>query len=246
MKLYWLSAVAFVGLIIAAQGQPAPGAGAAAPFEWGPGLKVLIIGGGWAHDYETWDNKFDTEVLHKAGITSTHYTEDSAVATRELSNADVVLMSCNKNGFDTPAFRQAFENFVNAGKGIVPLHSGTFYSWGWGYYYTNIVGSGAHDHDGTSQFDETVLKEHPVTHGLPPTFQITDELYHMVPEPTGSPREFLVEASKPGGQKYPSVWLVHYGKARIVCIALGHDGPPRQSPEFSTLLVNAVNWAGGK
>ena len=50
----------------------------------------------------------------------------------------------------------------------------------------------------------------------------------------------------PGGEKYPSVWLVPYRKARIVCMALGHDGSPRSTPEFCTLLTNAVNWAGQK
>jgi type 1 glutamine amidotransferase len=108
------------------------------------------------------------------------------------------------------------------------------------------VGGGARSHDGVSKFDETVIKDHPVTRNLPATFKISDERYHIVSEPTASPMEILVESSNAGGQKYPSVWLVHYGKARIVCIALGHDGAPRQSAEFSTLLVNAVNWAGGQ
>jgi type 1 glutamine amidotransferase len=250
MKHYWLSAVALIGLLTTAQAQPAPNAQtnavAAAPFEWGPGVKVLIVGGGWAHDYDTWDNKFDTAVLQKAGIPSTHYTEDPAVAASELPHVDVLLLSNNKRYFATPPFRQAFSNFVGAGKGLVLLHSGTFYSWPWDEFYATVVGSGAHDHDGASQFDETIIKDHPVTHGLPATFKITDELYHIVPIPGASPMEVLAEASRPGGQKYPSVWLVHYAHARIVCIALGHDGYPRRSPEFSTLLANAVHWAGGQ
>jgi type 1 glutamine amidotransferase len=243
MKRYWFSVLALLSLLVTAQAQTAP-----APFVWDPGVKVLIVGGGWAHDYDTWDNKWDTDLLHKSGITSTHYTDDSATATSELPHADVLLISCNKTAFDTPAFRQAVTDFVNAGKSIIFLHSGTFYSWTWDAMYTNYVGAGAHDHDGPSQFTEVVIKDHPITHGLPASFKITDELYHIVPVPGGSPMEILVEANRPDGGKFPSVWLTHYGngKAKIVSIALGHDNFPRTTPEFSTLLVNAVKWAGEK
>jgi len=248
MKHYLLSAVALIGLLATAQAQPAPNnnAVAPAPFEWGPGLKVLIVAGGYAHDYGTWDNKFDTAVLQKAGITSIHYTEDPVVVARELPHADVLLLSANKHLREGPGFCEAITNFLSAGKGLVLLHSGTWYSWTWDVPTDLIVGGGARSHDGLSDFDETVIKDHPVTHGLPTTFKMTDELYHFVAAPGGSPIEILAEASKPGGQKWPSVWVVHYGSNRIVGIALGHDGPPRKAPEFSTLLVNAVKWAGGQ
>jgi len=246
MKNYWMSGVALAGLLAAAQTRPCLAQQtnrAVAPFEWGTGLKVLIVGGGWAHDYGTWDNKFDTALLQKAGITSVHYTEDSAVTASELPHADVLLLSGNQPKFDTPEFCQAITNFISAGKGLVLLHSGSWYNWG-NWWNSLLVGGGARDHDGVGPFAETIIKSHPVTHGLPATFNISDELYHIVPDPAGSPMEVLAQASKPGGQKYASVWLVHYGKARIVCIALGHDGFPRRSPEFSTLLTNAVKWAG--
>jgi len=251
MKQFSLSAVALISLIATAQGQPAPDAVTAAPFEWGPSLKVLLVGGGWAHDFNTYFDKADSAALHAAGITNTHYTDDSAVAAREMPRVDVLLLSNNKPEFDTPEFRVAFSNFVSAGKGLVLLHAALWYNWHWGRHNSDafnliMVGGGARDHDGVSEFDETVVMDHPVTHGLPATFKMTDELYHTVPRPNGSPMEVLALAARPGGQKYASVWVVHHGPGRIVCIALGHDGFPRTHPEFQKLLVNAVNWAGGK
>jgi type 1 glutamine amidotransferase len=251
MKRFCLSAVALTGLLAMAQGQPASNTAAPAPFEWGPGLKVLMVGGGWAHDYHTYFDKADTDALHAAGITNTLYTEDAAVVARELPHADVLLLSNNKTAFDTPEFREAFSNYVSAGKGLVLLHAAIWYNWHWGKIDSDgfnraFVGGGARDHDGVSEFDETIVKEHPVTHGLPATFKMTDELYHTATRPDAVPIEVLAEASRPGGQKYASVWLVHNGPNRIVCIALGHDGAPRTHPEFQQLLVNAVNWAGGQ
>lgn len=241
MKHYWFSAVASFALLFTTQAQTN------APLEWGPGLKVLILGGGQWHDFETWDNKFDTDVLHKAGITSTHYTEDAAVVESELPHVDVLLLSGNRHMFDTPPLMQAVTKYVDGGGSLVLLHSGTWYTWGgWPNFNKLWVGGGAHEHDGPGPFTETIIKDHPVTQGLPKTFQITDEFYHITPDPNGSPIEVLIEGSKPDGRKYPSVWLTHYNKNRIVCIALGHDGFPRSSPNFSTLLVNAVKWAGGQ
>lgn len=238
MKRCFLAVVAALSITIAAHAQPAP-------LDWGAGTKVLMVGGTWAHNYQLYDNKWDADLLAKNGITAVHYTENAAVEVKELPKVDVLILSAN-GGFDQPAVREACSNFVNAGKGLVLLHSGSFYAGKWQGFYDNYVGGGAHDHDGPGEFEETVLKDHPVVRGLPKTFKITDELYHIKPAPGASPMEVLVEASKPGGEKYPSVWIVHYGKARIVSIALGHDKFPRQSPEFGTLLVNAVKWAAGQ
>lgn len=241
MKKYWSSIIAFVALLNFASAQPAAPAG----FTWGPGLKVLIVAGGFGHDFQTWDNKFDTALLAKAGIHAVNYTEDPDVAAKELPNADVLLVSNNHMGFDTPDFKQSVKNFIAAGKGIVMLHSATFYAWKWDDWYKDYVGAGARGHDGASPFQEVIVKDHPVTHGLPSSFNVTDELYHIEPVPGGAKMDILGEAVRPDGTKYPSIWVVpNVGKARIICIALGHDGFPRQTPEFLTLLTNAVNWAG--
>ena len=47
------------------------------------------------------------------------------------------------------------------------------------------------------------------------------------------------------GKTFPSVWIVKHPKARIVCIALGHDGKAHDLPAYKTMLRNAVAWAAG-
>ena len=87
--------------------------------------------------------------------------------------------------------------------------------------------------------------------GVPASFEIEDELYHVNAEPdriapgTAS-IEVLAETSpsirymKP----HPSVWITSHPTARIVGIAPGHDGRVHDMPAFKTLLANAVKWAG--
>ena len=247
MKQFCLWTLASLTLATVSQGQPAGDAKTAAPFAWGTGVKTLMISGGWAHDYETWFHKADTATLNKAGFTNILYTTDSPTATRELANADVVIWSCNQVGFDTPELRAALTNFVNAGKGLVIMHSGVWYNpWKTTDFCNLLVGGGATDHRGEAQFPENVVKQHAVTQGLPATFQITDEMYHMRRNPTDSPIEVLVETALPGEPHYASVWLTHYGTARIVCNALGHAGAAHNSPDYQKLLVNSVKWAAGQ
>jgi type 1 glutamine amidotransferase len=215
------------------------------PFEWGPGLKVLIVSGGGWHDWDRFFNKADTATLNAAGITSVHYTELSNTAAMELPKVDVIVSSVNMPGFDTPAFRKALFDHINAGKGVVLLHSGAWHNWGWPEYDRDIVGGTYNTHDGEGPFQEHVLQHHPVTEGVPETFSITDETYHTVTDPAGPGIDVLVEANR-FGAKHASVWITHNPKARIVCIALGHDANSHNNPEFKKLLCNAVTWAAGK
>ena len=79
------------------------------------------------------------------------------------------------------------------------------------------------------------------------SFKISDELYHFEADPKGTPIEVLATAYETkSGKTYPMVWIVQHPKARIVGLALGHDGKAHDLPEFKQLLRNAINWAAGK
>jgi len=215
------------------------------PLEWGPGIKVLIVSGGGWHEFDRWFNKADSATLNAAGITSVHYTENSNTAAIEMPKVDVVIMSANDPIFDTPPFRKALFDHVGAGKGLILLHSGAWHNWGWPEYDRDLVGGRYSSHDGKGPFQEHVVRQHPVTEGLPETFGVVDETYHTVADPAGPGVDVLIEAVR-GPTKYASVWVTHNPKGRIVCIALGHDGDTHNQPEFKKLLCNAVTWTAGK
>jgi uncharacterized protein len=96
-----------------------------------------------------------------------------------------------------------------------------------------------------------VEKDHPVMKGVPASFEVQDELYHINAEniPDGTtPIEVLAQTSpsKKYGKPHPSVWLVKNDKARIIGIALGHDQRVHDLEPFRTILVNAVKWTAQK
>jgi putative membrane-bound dehydrogenase-like protein len=232
--------------------KPAPAEPEKAPktssVEWKPGTKVLLIGGGASHDYQKWFNEHDTKVLVEAGY-SVNYTEDAAVAAKELANADVAVISANHGSFSGIAFRDALMKFIEAKKGLVLLHPGLWYNWGdWAEYNKSIAGGGSRGHDALGEFEVKVLNaQHPLLKGVSGGFRITDELYYYQPDPAGTPVEVLAAAtSRQKSGDFPQVFVVKHPKTRIAGLTLGHDGRAHELPQYKTLLLNAVQWTSGK
>ena len=184
------------------------------PIAWAPGkAKVLVIGGGSSHNFGKFFGGTDVATLAAAGF-SVNYTEDRDQAAAELANADVAVISVNRQFFDTPEYRKALFDFAAAGKGLVMLHPGTWYGYAqWPELNATIVGGGARGHDRIAKFSVNAVKpEHPVMKGVPASFDVEDELYYMNAEPDKIPAghaadrsagrnvaERALQAAAPGG-----------------------------------------------
>ena len=223
------------------------------PIVWATGrTKVLIIGGGSAHDFGKFFGGTDRATLEAAGF-SVNYTEDRDQAAAEIGRADVAVISVNRQFFDTPEYRKALFDFAAAGKGRVMLHPGTWYGFAqWPELNAAIVGGGARGHDRIAKFSVNAVKpEHPVMKGVPPSFEVEDELYYLNAEPGKIPAgttaiDVLAETSPSVRfkQPHPAVYVTTHPRARIVGITLGHDERVHDLAAFKTLLVNAVRWVG--
>ena len=225
------------------------------PIAWTAGkTRVLVIGGGSSHNFSQFFGGTDMATLTAAGF-SVNYTEDRDQAAAEIGNADVAVISVNRQFFDTPEYRKALFDFAAAGKGLVMLHPGTWYGYaGWPELNATIVGGGARGHDKIAKFSVNTLKpEHPIMKGVPKSFEVEDELYYLNADPGKipagtAPIEVLAETSPSVRYKapHPAVWITTHARARIVGISLGHDERTHDHPAFKTLLANAVTWASGK
>jgi putative membrane-bound dehydrogenase-like protein len=217
-------------------------------FKWGAGIKTLLLGGGSSHDYDQWFNKADSATLSEGGLASVNYTDKPSEIASGLKDADVLYQSLNQK-IDDKEQRKAIFDFADAGKGIVVVHAGMWYNWpDWTEYNRVLVGGGAKGHDRYGEFEVNLdATDHPVMKDVPATFKITDELYYSKFETNGTPVQVLATAKNlTNGKTFPSVWIVKHPKARIVCIALGHDGKAHDLPAYKTMLRNAVAWAAGK
>jgi putative membrane-bound dehydrogenase-like protein len=224
-------------------------AAAAKPdFKWGFGIKTLMVGGGSSHDFDKWFNKADSAILSEGGLASVNYTDKPDTIAEVLKEVDVLYQSTNQK-IDNKDVRKGIFDFADAGKGIVIVHAGMWYNWpDWTEYNRVLAGGGAKGHDRYGEFEVNLdVTDHPVMKGVPASFKITDELYYAKFEENGTPVQVLATAKNlTNGKTFPSVWIVKHSKARIVCIALGHDGKAHDLPAYKTMLRNAVAWAAGK
>ncbi|MEW6304196.1 MAG: PVC-type heme-binding CxxCH protein [Verrucomicrobiota bacterium] len=215
---------------------------------WGKGKRVLLVGGGSAHDYRRWFDLADVATLKAAGM-SANYTESPEDVVREIKNLDALVLSINHPDFSTPELRKALFEYVDAGKGLILLHPGVWYNFrDWPEYNRVLAGGGSRGHDRLGEFEVKVTgASHPLMKGVPASFTITDELYYFEPDAQGTAIEILATAhSNQKNKTYPQVFIVKHPKTRIAAITLGHDGRAHDHPAYKVLLINAINWVSGK
>ncbi|MDB5156809.1 MAG: hypothetical protein JWR50_1516 [Mucilaginibacter sp.] len=205
-------------------------------------IRVLIVGGGTSHDFDRWYKQADAATLSSGGLCTVIYTSNTDSIGIYLKTADVLYLVTNQP--INVENRKAIFDFVDAGKGLILGHPALWYNWkDWPEYNLQLVSGGASEHDRYS-FDENIINtHHPVTKGVAPNFTLKDERYHYIADPAGPGIEVLANNHVAGSDiVYPSIFVVKNPKARIVCIALGHDGASHDIEPYKTLLRNAVKW----
>lgn len=210
-------------------------------------IKVLMVGGGDSHDFDTWYKNADVKTLEKEGLAKVTYTDNPDSILQLLDNADVLFMS-NNQPISDPATREAIFDFAASGKGVILSHAALWYSWSdWPEYNTDLASGGSRGHDRFGAFDVTVLDQnHPVMEGLPSSFNLKDELYYFKVDPKGPGINVLAEASTDETGPFPSIFEIKHPDTRVVGIALGHDGESHNLEVYQKLLRNAVSWVAGK
>lgn len=208
-----------------------------------PGLRVLIVGGGESHDFDTWFKGADSKTLEKEGFASVDYIDDMDSIMYYLPDADVLYLTNNQPIKDTRA-RQGILDHANAGKGLVLGHAALWYNWAdWPEYNQNIVSGGSRGHDRYGEFEVTVTDaDHPVMQDVPSSFTLKDELYYFKVDESGPGIDILAEAKSDESGPFPSVFVIKHPNTKIVGIALGHDGESHDLEAYQNILRNAVKW----
>jgi len=211
-------------------------------------LRALLIGGGSSHDFEKFFHQTDSATLRAKGFDPA-YTEDVEEAVALLPQADLLIISTNQGPFGSAKFQDALNAFADGGKGVIVLHPGAWFNWPPATgYNTKFVGGGAKSHDRYGKFTVTVSDPaHPIMKDVPPTFEVSDELYHVTLDPAAQTKVLAETSTSLVTKKtHPSVWTIQHPKARVVAIALGHDAAVHDLPAFKAILTNAAQWVAEK
>ena len=193
------------------------------------------------------------------GINLTYTTDLDDLNPANLSKYDGLVIYAN---YDTLSSSQeaAMKDFVEGGKGLIPLHcaSGCFKNSDW---YINTIGGQFASHD-TGTFASAIVKpEHPVMQGLE-AFETWDETYvhqNVNPDMTvlmervaGNPVAGNPVADTPvtgtpgeGDHREPYTWVRNQGEGRVFYTAYGHNDSTWTNAGFLQLVNQGILWAIG-
>ncbi len=192
-------------------------------------------------------------------ITYTETTED--LNKENLEKYDALLIYANHE-YLAPEQELAMKEFVESGKGLIPLHSATgcFKNSEW---YIKTIGGQFESH-GVGNFKSKILVGgHPVTEGLE-EFETWDETYihtninpdiqilmervegaQMDPNTKKQNYRYPVGSSVEESHREPYTWTREEGKGRVFYTAYGHNDSTWQNPGFLKLMKNGIFWAMG-
>ncbi len=141
--------------------------------------------------------------------------------------------------------------YLESGKGLVVLHHALCSHQDWPEWFKGVVGGRyvmkaeaglpASTYKHGEKMQVTVAMKHPVTEGIPATFDIVDETYKdMWLSPDSKP---LLKSNHPLSSPVVG-WIGPYTKSRVVAIQLGHDHEAHENAVYRRLVRNAILWAG--
>jgi type 1 glutamine amidotransferase len=186
---------------------------------------------------------------------------------RTVNNAD----GTTTRSWDPPPaeLQKNFKALLQSGKGLVFFHH-SIASWAHSWpEYTEVMGGACdwgnpisirgveHPRSGffqkTAQKITVVDKAHPITQGLTDGFEITDESYSC-PFFEDSVHPLLRTDFVPADHdrnlnpKWPysslAAWVKTAETSPVVYVQFGHDRVAWENPQFRTLMLNAMKWAG--
>jgi len=217
-------------------------------------VKVLVVTGIEYHDWRATAPQIAKQLASCPDLEVLLEPDYNILCSNRIFDYDVIFFNfCNLQDYEeTRNDDLAIENvekFLKSGKGIVIYHLAI------GMFEKRtdrvlpLIGRNYDrtlpGHDPFRNFKVNITdKEHPITKHIP-DFNIEDELYTCMGGDL--PIHVLAEAFSPEQQKkYPMAYLYKYGEGYAFTTVLGHDLRALQSPEFATLLRNAVLWLGKK
>ena len=242
-------------------------------------LRALIVDGQNNHGNWPQTTKMMKAYLEQSGLFTvdvvTHAPQGEDPGFKPaFADYAVVVSNFGHGAAPWPAeTRQAFEDFVRGGGGLVVVHAAdnSFPEWpaynemiglgGWGgrteksgpYVYLNDAGETVRDdsagnggnHGPQWAFPLIVRdREHPVTKGMPPVWtHCQDELYDKLRGPAQN-MQILATAFSPITKRHePMIMTIEYGKGRVFHTPMGHADESQECVGFITTLCRGAEWA---
>ena len=214
-------------------------------------MKVLVVCDDLWHPAEVIElglkglpSEFELTVVKSAkDILTPKFIEDFAVII--CCKGNVVNSANTAPWFEdtvTEVAPKEFGDYIKNGGGFLSLHSGNTSKLG--SAYTDLVGNYFTGHPLRNEVDVKITNsKHPVAKNVS-NFQVRDEHYSIALTCEDADI-FCKTFSETGGEQIGG-YTREIGSGRLCVLTPGHTLSAWQTPDFLTLLSNAINWCAGK
>ncbi|HJZ90611.1 MAG TPA: PVC-type heme-binding CxxCH protein, partial [Gemmataceae bacterium] len=203
-------------------------------------LKVLFLGDNGHHKPADRYRQLEP-VFAKRGIELVYTDKADALSDKTLASYDALVIYANATRM-TPEQEKALLDFVEGGKGFVPLHCAS-YCFLNSPKYIDLVGAQFLRH-GTGTFKTTpAAPDHPILKAFT-GFESWDETY--VHTKHNEKDRTVLEYREERGVKEPWTWVRTQGKGRVFYTAWGHDERTWGNPGFQELVERGLRWTVGQ
>lgn len=201
--------------------------------------EVLFLGHASEHHNSRLYAPWLATALFESGINITYTEELEDLNKENLAKYDGLVIYANHDVLSKEQ-EAAMKNFVEGGKGLIPLHSATgcFKNSDW---YIETIGGQFASHGEGDFTGNIVAPNNEVMIGLKP-FETWDETY--VHQRINPDMTVLIERVD-GDHKEPYTWTRNVGKGRVFYTAYGHDERTWKNAGFLALVKNGIFWAMG-
>jgi uncharacterized protein len=203
-------------------------------------LKVLFLGDNGHHQPAVRYRQLEP-VFAKRGIDLVYTENNDILADKALAGYDALMIYSNSTKI-TPAQEKGLLEYVESGKGFVPLHCAS-YCFLNSPKYIELVGAQFQKHDVGTFTTVNAAPDHPIMKGFKP-FESWDETY--VHTKHNDKDRTVLEYREERGAKEPWTWVRTQGKGRVFYTAWGHDQRTWGHPGFQELVERGLRWSVGQ
>ncbi|AHM60844.1 membrane-bound dehydrogenase domain-containing protein [Flammeovirgaceae bacterium 311] len=202
-------------------------------------VELLFLGHDSEHHNSAAYMPMLASALSKEVINLTYTSDLNDLNPHTLSKYDGLVIYANHDSISASQ-EEALMDFVEAGNGLIPVHSASF-CFRNSEKYIELVGAQFQKHE-TGTFQARITNsEHPVMQQVE-EFTTWDETYiHQKHSPD---RTILMERVE-GEHHEPWTWVKEHGQGRVFYTAYGHDERTWEHPGFHKLMKEGILWAVG-
>jgi putative membrane-bound dehydrogenase-like protein len=200
-------------------------------------LNILFLGDNAGHKPK---ERFDIlkPVLEKKGIILKYTDSLDDITLANLNKYDGLIIYANQTP-GKPEHVKAIVEYVEAGKGFIPLHCAS-YCFTKEQSYIDLVGAQFRSHT-TGTFRTTnIAPDHAIMKGFA-GFESWDETY--VHTKHNEKNRTVLETRDEKDLKEPWTWVRTQGKGRVFYTAWGHDARTWNHAGFQNLVERGTRWA---